>query len=268
MDINNGVVNHMCGFLPILDVLSLRNVSSDMKKKINVLSVFKTHLKRTIIRICLKSEYTQENFAKASLLIQTVLDLGGMFSGSCILQILLGEEWKSDIDVYVPAGNTSRVEKVERIGQITLPSINSSVPDVYMMAHAGSDYLGRCVYRRNLNSVAWDGDFIYSLIYDSKDTGAFNNLQIIEHSLPTTPTDYFDMTQCMNYYDGVLWSNSIDLLRRRIGYMYRSDNARADKYVNRGFKIVDVSYHARLKKLKIVHKQMELLKKKLIDKHL
>ena len=109
--INSDLINHTCNFVSIVDILMLRRVTK-MALNIPICRMFRSRLIMRIQEIC----NVDKQLAKQ--LITTCNLHEGVISGSIILQVLIGEKWNSDIDIFVH--NTRRFSKLDFIHNISI----------------------------------------------------------------------------------------------------------------------------------------------------
>ena len=177
-------------------------------------------------------------------------ETNSVISGSFIIQCLLGEEWKSDIDFFVSYQSDQIITKVDDFMLNTMSYDGSYVP-------AYSDIAG-------CERIKWTMDY-YPHRRDDKNYSVLDsNIQIIcidveknYDAMRDHVVNYFDFDVCKNmyYYDGhdkLIVHNLEGILSRRTEFRFsnlgadrmnsnniKSNISRYKKYVSRGFEFTN-----------------------------
>jgi hypothetical protein len=245
----NGIYNdsmyHMCEFLPIVNILELRRVSS-MFIKIPVVSIFRRRLIQRIMDIC------NVNIADAISLIARCATRGGVISGSIILQVLIGEKWKSDIDIYVNTRPKRFSKKDFLVSVLGLPRDmvfkeyrNPMYPPV---DDDNDEKSSSTVNTRGCEmpplSVKSDYCLLYNYVWQKIDhCSKYNNIQVIgmdrdlSFSHHRATVEHFDMSIVSNsFFKNTLEIWNLDALIVRKNVMLTLTTIkRINKYILRGF---------------------------------
>lgn len=256
--INKDLRHKVAEYLPFMDFLTVRLVSKDFK--LNVLKEFKKRMTRVIMRICGVS------MEEALDLQRRVIERGGVFSGSAVLQVLVDDTWESDLDVYFHTGRGYERNDIYRnVLKISSDLLSDEELDV-LKNQIGAyedkepskeqEFVDVIELRKPTMSVKSS----FSLAYDYRSKmvigghphakSPYNRIQIIECDTQRHVPVWrdFDMSQVMNGYGKDLEIYNVDMLRRREGALFCRSTARAEKYRGRGFEIIDAepySYMAR-----------------------
>lgn len=247
--INKDLRRKVAEYLPFMDFLTLRSVNKDFK--LDVLWEFKKRMTRVIMRIC---DVSMEDACE---LQSRVIERGGVFSGSAVLQVLLDETWESDLDVYFHTGRDYERNDIYRnvlkISSDLLSDEELNVLKNQIGAYEEEEpskkqeFVDVAELRKPTMSVK--SSFSLSYDYRSKMVigghphakSPYDRIQIIECDTQRHVPVWrdFDMSQVMNGYGKDLEIYNVDMLRRREGTLFCRSTAREKKYMGRGFEIIN-----------------------------
>ena len=234
--LSNDAMSHIRTFLPMVDIINWGKVIPH----ICVAREFKLRLVAHLMRRC------QCSRKDAIKLIANVRKCDGLFSGSSVLQVLLGEFWDgSDIDIYFPANSPNYDSTMLReIVQLNEPY---TVPIALYGQHQQSlTTLGEPIHSSEANFYL---DYNYK--WDTEYVRTYSNIQIIKHtkqigrSYHLLATENFDLSIVMNSYDGhKLEIYNFDKLKNRRSVVFRSVKGpdRIEKYMDRNIKFSPLSF--------------------------
>jgi hypothetical protein len=242
--IHNDSMSHICEFLPIVNILELRRVSS-MFIKIPVVSIFRRRLIQRIMDIC------NVNIADATSLIARCTTRGGVVSGSIILQVLIGEKWKSDIDIYVNTRPKRFSKKDFLVSVLGLPRDmvfkeyqNPMYPPENVDDEKSSSTVNTQGCATPSRGVKSDYRLLYNYVWQKIDhRSKYNNIQVIgmdrdlSFSHHRATVEHFDMSIVSNsFFKNALEIWNLDALigRKNVMLTYATFK-RVNKYVMRGF---------------------------------
>jgi hypothetical protein len=255
--ISNDVRNSIYDYLPMVNILELRRVSKTFTNA-PVVMIFKQRLVVQIMRIC---DVTN---ADAVSLLAACAIRGGIISGSIILQVLTGDEWKSDIDIFV----NDRPEMFDRIeflsNVIGIDRESVYTPSCYI--HDGISDLSRNmehVHARDLRIPPMAVKSSYSVIYNydwqSTNHSKYDNIQVIaidrdlRLSHHDAVTEHFDMSIVSNsFFKNELEVWNLDKLISRDVSAFRCIMAnRLEKYKRRGFNFKDRQHDSTVSRMSL-----------------
>jgi hypothetical protein len=194
-------------FLSIKDIIYLSRTNRE-SHCINIYSLFKKRLIIHISIVCIISTGCAKRF------LGRVLSNGGMISGSTILQILHGENYNSDINIYLPFDEHRSRNVANDILEIDM---DNAVLDRYLY-----DY-------------RYDPVSIYDCKYDSVQLIVYNKqFGRQKHNLAT---ENFDMSILMNSFGDNFEIHNQSVLSKK-GIWLGANEIRLKKYVERGYQLL------------------------------
>jgi hypothetical protein len=230
---NKDTVGIVCSFLPIVDVIRCRQAGL---KNINVVALFRSRYIAHLMKVCYCSrEHAIE-------LINKVACEGGLFSGSSVLQVLLGEKYHgSDIDIYFPQKSPHH-----------MTVLLSNIFDTKMRyAPAGDDY-----FEREIAQPVHSNGLNFVMCYDYRmtplplDRQRYKYIQIITYDkqmnrpIHLLVTENFHLSITMNSFTGTaVETYNFNMLTTKQCILFRARAHRKDhykKYVARGFTMHDM----------------------------
>jgi len=245
--IHNDSMSHICEFLPIVNILELRRISS-MFIKIPVIRIFKQRLIKQIMRIC------DVDKADATSLIARCDTRGGVISGSIILQVLIGEEWESDMDIFVNTRPKMFSKKDFVVSVLGLPHnivFEEYISSFYTQEQVGNDEEKKSyptVNTQNLDLPVWGAKSDYCLLYNysrqtADNSSKYNKIQVIgmdrdlSFSHHRAAVEHFDLSIVSNsFFKNTLEVWNLDMIVSRKVTMFKLPHyGRMDKYRQRGF---------------------------------
>jgi hypothetical protein len=244
----NNVANdaqlHICEWLSVLNILELRRVNT-MFLKIPVAFIFKQRLIQQIMRICYVGVFDAQNLI-------TSCDInGGVISGSVILQTLIGEQWDSDVDIFVNTMSPTFKSKNFLISVIGAPSNIELIvmPEYTLMFDNDWSEHNPSIFTMFCSASYGSSDTDYEIIYNYKwqiiNYSKYDRIQVIGTARDSSVsshqavTRHFDMSiVCNTFVNKTLEVLNLDTLLEKRGSIFRdTSNERIDKYIDRGFDV-------------------------------
>lgn len=189
---SNGAIQHIHTFLSMVDIINWNKAKPHMCVAREFRLRFITHLMRRCK--CSRKDAIE--------LIAKVSERNGLFSGSSVLQVLLGELWEdSDIDIYFPANSpkydSTMVHEILQLNKL-YPVPISLYTDIPIPNTLKSP------------THSFEANFYldYNYKWDKVEERVYSNVQIISHKKQIgrpyhlLATENFDLSIVMNSYDG------------------------------------------------------------------
>jgi len=202
----------------------------------------------------------------------------GVISGSFVLQMILGEEWKdSDIDIFIPSDNEKFRTNLDGLHLAERNNYYSSLEEFLFCDLVTME--GYCAHFRKYSSSKDGYDNLDQLIedfggkkcierinnfdIDIKRDLIYNKIQVIAINEKIKPVDFvkntFDFEICQNVFQYIQRNTEIEyelhienleeIINKRVGFKpsvsLKSSVHRCKKYVERGFKFYDDTEHAK-----------------------
>jgi hypothetical protein len=242
--LNSDTLGHVHHFLSVAELLELRRVDKN-HLQIPIVAIFRQRLVTAIMRVC---NVTKRN---AHMLLAACNLRGGVISGSIVLQVLLGEVWESDIDIYV---NTRH--KLFYTMEFLVNVIRVD-PSMELLRDKKENYISpsRSVITTfecgiPLYSNKSDYIILYNYAKQHVDDCLYEKIQVIGTNRDTTismhnaTTSHFDMSIVSNsYFKGTLEVFCREMLvAKKTSILNIPKHGRIEKYTERGISFTPIDY--------------------------